>query len=66
MDQKYLCYLNLFRQNSNSKVGGQTPPEIKVGGPRAMHPPGSATYGINFQCGGSKYNVGVVALKSYI
>jgi len=26
-------------------VGGQAPPEIKVGWPRPMRPPSSATYG---------------------
>ena len=36
-----LLKLTIFRQ----KVGGQAPLEIKVGEPRPMRPPGSATYG---------------------
>jgi len=36
-----LLKLMIFRQKS----GGKGPPEIKVGGPRPMRPPGADTYG---------------------
>jgi len=42
--QYQLLYLNLFRQNSKFKSGGPVPTEIKLGRPRPLRGPGSATH----------------------
>jgi len=50
MDPILILLLSLCRQNSK-KVGGQTPPEIKVRGLGPCGVPGSTTYDYNYANG---------------
>jgi len=49
MDPILIVLLKVFWQDSTFKSGGAGPPETKVGGPRPMWPPISATYGRNLE-----------------